>query len=164
MDKAKTSRILDELCQNIGGDWLLVGGSLVQIAFDGNRATEDIDLVQMRHPSKSKEVLQNELFQFTMKNWGIGPEFVNLAVDFFVRDLADWESETLELRRGPQGRVLRPSLTLFVALKLRRGTEIDWQDIQTAVRHEGAEHLNWEKLRRWANEPLLHKLRGSLSP
>jgi hypothetical protein len=44
MEISKIRKILDELCQTIGGDWLLVGGALLQLEINGNRATEDIDV------------------------------------------------------------------------------------------------------------------------
>lgn len=152
MEKAKTEQILEKLCHEIGGDWLLVGGTLVQIYYDGARSTEDIDLVQISHPSKSREVAQNELFRFTQDSWGMGPEYVNLSVEYFVRDLSGWESEVRLLRSGSQGRIFRPSLTLFCALKARRGSELDLQDIQSAIRKEGLRELDREKLKSWVPE------------
>ena len=149
MEKAKTDRILEELCQNIGGDWLLLGGTLVQLIYDGERATEDIDLVHISHPTASRESVQNSLFQFTHKEWGIGSEFVNLSVEFFLNELSGWQTEVLPYRRGPRGQVLRPSLTLFCALKLRRGTELDLADIRSAVAKEGVQAFNWDKLHIW---------------
>lgn len=162
MEKAKTEQILEKLCQEIGGDWLLVGGTLVQLYYDGARSTEDIDLVQISHPSKSREVAQNELFQFTQKSWGMGPEYVNLSVEFFVRDLPGWESEVRLLKTGSQGRIFRPSLTLFCALKARRGSELDLQDIQVAIQKEGLRELNREKLKGWVPESKLSGIESLL--
>lgn len=164
MEKAKADEILEKLCQEIGGDWLLLGGTLVQLYYDGARSTEDIDLVQMAHPSKSKEVAQDELFRFTMSRWGMGPEYVNLAVEFFVRDLSGWEAEIQVYRHGPKGRVFRPSLTLFCALKVRRGSELDLRDLKTAIDKEGADQVDWAKLQKWLPQEKLKAVRALVSP
>jgi hypothetical protein len=136
MDNEKIEAILDEVCQKIGGDWLLVGGCLVQLEYDGARATEDIDLVHVSDPTKSAVKAQDELFKAAFQ-LGLDPESVNSAASFFVSELPGWEGELREWRHGPAGRVLKPSLTLFVALKLARGSDIDLQDIASAVRKEG---------------------------
>src|SRR4051812_34259178 len=120
MEKEISSAIIDRICQSIGGKWLILGGALVQLYYNGERATEDLDLVSMGHPEKSKEILQNDLFQFALKNFQMGPEFMNLAVEFFLKDLQGWENEIILFKKGDVGEVYRPSLTLFCALKIRR--------------------------------------------
>ncbi len=137
MEAAKIEALLEKICQEIGGDWLLVGGSLVQIEYDGQRATEDIDLVPISHPSLSDVRAQDALFK-AAKTLGLDPENVNSAARFFVREFPEWQLEVVSFREGPSGRVFRPTLTLFVALKLKRGTEVDLGDIRAAVRKEGA--------------------------
>ena len=163
MEKAKTEQILEQLCQKIGGDWLLVGGTLVQLCYDGGRSTEDIDLVQIAHPSRSKESLQDELFRFTLNTWQMGPEYINLSADFFVRDLKGWESELLLMKHGPVGRIFRPSITLFAALKLRRASELDINDIKAALTKEGSAHLDFEKLNFWLSPKKIELLKSIIT-
>lgn len=151
MDTAKIHKVLDRLCQNIGGDWLLVGGALVQIEMDGGRATEDIDLAFMGHSSKSVTSLQNELFQFSMQELEIGPESLNLAVSFFLDQIPNWQKECQILVSGSVGNVFRPSLTLFIALKLNRASTIDLQDIRVALKKLPAIELDENKLRAWVS-------------
>ncbi len=152
MEKTKIEKIMHEICHKIGGDWLLVGGALVQIHYNGGRATEDIDLVHIRHKNKSKEIVQDELYKYALKSWGMGPEFINLSVEFFVHELKGWEKEIVLLSEGPSGRFFRPSLTLFCALKMRRATELDQDDIKFVIKKEGAVALNFEKLKLWLNK------------
>jgi len=140
---------MNEICQNIGGDWLLLGGALVQIEYDGERATEDIDLVFINHADKSRETAQNDLFKYTLGAWQMGPEFINLSVEFFVNALDDWQSEIQVFKSGPSGRIFKPSLTLFCALKMNRASELDINDIKTAIGHEGIEKCDMEKLKKW---------------
>ena len=157
---AKTEEILNRLCQEIGGEWLLVGGTLVQLHYDGERATEDIDLVHMSHPTKSRETTQNELFQFTLKKWGLGPEVVNLSAEFFVNQMQGWQREIVPLKKGPSGTVFRPTLTLFCALKMQRASELDLRDIRAALRKSAGESLNFELLSKWLSAEKVHTLRS----
>ena len=163
MEKAKADRIFEEICQNIGGDWLLIGGTLVQFAYDGERATEDIDLVQIRHAEKSKEAAQNELFKFTLAQWGFGPEFVNTAAEFFVNQFDGWQSEIKVMKEGPKGRIFRPSITLFCATKLRRGSDLDLDDIRTALRKKDSPKLDFQLLARWLPTNKLETLRKMIT-
>jgi hypothetical protein len=156
MENEKIEAILDEICQKIGGEWLLVGGCLVQLEYDGARATEDIDLIHIFDPAKTSVKAQDELFK-AASQLGLDPESVNSAAGFFVSELPGWEDELEEWRHGPAGRVLKPSLTLFVALKLARGSEIDLQDISSAVRKEGRGSFHEGRFRALANAKLQAK-------
>ncbi len=155
MDSQRIDEILDYLVNDLGGDWFLTGGALVRIAFDPERGTEDVDFVRVRHPTLSDEASRNQLFQWLIAR-GLGPEWVNPAVEPFVREVPLWESETVLLRHGSKGTVLRPNLTLFVYLKLRRGTEVDLRDIQVA-KPLCAEGFDEKKLRRWASPSVLQR-------
>lgn len=48
MDTNKLQSVLDYLCKEVGGDWLLAGGALVRLKFDASRGTEDMDIVRIR--------------------------------------------------------------------------------------------------------------------
>ena len=136
LETSKIQGIIDDLCHKIGGDWLLVGGSLVQLEYQGARATEDIDLIHLRHPHLSEVRSQDELFKAAY-NRGLSPESVNSAARFFVSELKNWESQIVVLKKGPLGCVYKPNLTLFIALKLSRATETDLCDIEFAIKKEG---------------------------
>jgi hypothetical protein len=150
MENEKIEAVLNEVCHKIGGDWLLVGGCLVQLEYDGGRATDDIDLIYVSDPKKSAIQAQDELFQAAFR-LGLDPESVNSAASFFVSELPGWEGELREWRQGPAGRILKPSLALFTALKLARGSEIDLQDIASAVRKEGRGSFHEGRFRALAN-------------
>ena len=63
-----------------------------------------------------------------MDRLGLPVEAVNSAADFFVHRIAGWERETELFRQGARGRIMRPTATLFLLLKLRRLTEQDLDD------------------------------------
>ncbi|MGK5088937.1 hypothetical protein WDW86_15370 [Bdellovibrionota bacterium FG-2] len=135
----------------------LTGGSLVKFEFESGRATEDIDIVRIRHDTLSDEASRNELYRWLIQR-GSGPEWVNTAVEPFLNEVPDWKKEVVLIRNGSAGNIFRPSLTLFIFLKLRRGTPIDFQDIGHAIKHcpEGVE-IN--KLKLWGSAPICEKYR-----
>ncbi len=152
METTKIEAILDHLCQNIGGDWLLVGGALVQLHINAERATEDIDLAFISHSKKTLNLAQNELFQYSMQNLNIGPESVNLAVDFFLNEISDWRENCVLIQSGTQGRIFRPNLSLFVALKMRRASTIDINDIKEAMKLFPRPEFDEHKIAKWLND------------
>ena len=152
MDIHQIDSILKFLCDELGGDWFLTGGSLVRLEFDAQRGTEDMDLVRIRDELQSEERSRTRLFQWLMQNQ-LGPEWVNTAVEPFVKRVPNWENEVIELRSGKLGRVFRPNLTLFIYLKLGRGTSADWKDIEKAIPH-CPEGFNWNKFESWATEKI----------
>lgn len=149
LQRAKIESLLDLVCQKVGGDWLLVGGSLINLTADAGRGTQDIDLVPVAHPGRSEAAVFAELFQ-TAKGVGLDPESLNSASGFFVRQLAGWDRYLIELKSGPKGKVFRPTLTLFVALKLMRATEIDLNDIATATKAWPSGEFEEGLLQSWA--------------
>ena len=157
MENLKVRRILDEICQKIGGDWLLVGGALVQLELQTDRSTEDVDLAFIRHEHKSVTAAQNELFQFSMKELQIGPESLNLSVTFFLDQIPNWKNECVLLQSGAIGNVFRPNLSLFIALKLNRASSIDLQDIRFALDKLPQAELSETKLKLWLSDKALQK-------
>ena len=131
MDSTTLEKLLTHLIDEVGGDWLVAGGTLVRLIFDSSRGTEDIDLLRIRHPVDSNEVSLDKLYQFAL-SIGSGPEWINTAMAPFVRAAPGWESHIVPLRRGKSGTLHRPTLTLFAYLKLERGSEIDIQDLEKA--------------------------------
>ena len=150
MDTHQIDSILTFLCEELGGDWFLTGGSLVRLKFDAHRGTEDMDLVRIRDELQSEERSRTRLFEWLMQH-NLGPEWVNTAVEPFVKRVPNWESEVIELRAGRIGRVFRPNLTFFIYLKLGRATSADWKDIEKAIPH-CLEGFDWKKFEEWATE------------
>lgn len=156
MDATRLQQILDYLCDELGGDWLIVGGALVRLLFDGTRGTEDLDLVRLNHPNLSDEGAKAHLFRWLIQN-GLGPEWVNSAVEPFVREVTTWQSEIVLVRTGSKGKIFRPTLTLFVYLKLRRATDVDLLDIKKAI-PKCPEGFDEKKFALWADQKLNSRL------
>lgn len=123
MDNRRIGAILEAACERLEGDWLLVGGALVAAWYEPRRVTEDIDLVGMRGSADERR----RLMAFA-DSVGLPVEAVNSASDFFVRRIEGWEREVELFRAGAQGRIFRPTPTLFLLLKCRRLSAQDLAD------------------------------------
>ncbi len=151
---AKISGLLDEICQKVGGNWLLTGGSLIQLEVDSARATEDIDLVAINHSSLSEVAAQNELFKAAVR-LGLSAENVISAASFFVQNIPNWKQNLIELRAGPAGKIFRPNLTLFILLKLGRASPVDLKDIALAVQKYGPAEFMMEVFKKNAEPKIV---------
>ncbi|MBC7385828.1 MAG: hypothetical protein H7301_06670 [Cryobacterium sp.] len=138
MEAAKVDALLEDLCQTVGGKWLLLGGSVGPLESGGNRALEELDLLSISHPKLSAVDAQAELV-IAATRIGLDPKTLNTSARFFLEGIKNWQNQILVSRRGPKGIIYKPSLTLFTVLKLKRGTELDMQDIEQAVKNEGVD-------------------------
>jgi hypothetical protein len=112
--------------------------------------------VAIDHPSLSDIAAQDALFKAAIRQ-GLSAENVNSAASFFVRGLAGWERQIVQLRGGRMGTVFRPTLTLFVALKLARATEVDLSDVRSATGHFGASDFDEAAFRQLATPVVLER-------
>jgi hypothetical protein len=146
---SKLKSWLKELCQSVGGDWLLVGGSLALIEFGVGRATHDIDLIDLAAPAE--RVRRKTALLLRARTLGITPEQLNSAADFFVNQCVGWESHLVKIEDFGNSRIFRPNLTLYLALKLNRGTPIDVKDAQAAWACCPQDEFSLEHFKLWAS-------------
>jgi len=130
LDHAQLLRILTEAADRLEGDWLLVGGAAAAIWFDPGRTTEDIDLV----PLLDSMTARHHLLELA-EHLALPVEALNSAADFFVRRIPGWERDLVQFAEGQRGRLFRPGPGLFLQLKLRRLTEVDFGDCEALLRY-----------------------------
>jgi len=157
MDTQKIDQILNEVCNNLGGDWLLIGGSLVQLLKANDRATRDIDLVPFDASAEIDPVLRLSFVQMA-KKLGLVATSINHSAGFFVRQFHNWESQTKLFLSGPKGKVFRPTTTLFLALKIKRATEVDISDCHAYLKFFHEETPDRDLLRKWLSAEEEQKL------
>jgi hypothetical protein len=136
LDRSGLARVVDAVAERLAGEWLLVGGALVALWLEPRRTTEDIDILGLRGTAEERWALMALAVEL-----GLPVEAMNSAADFFVRRIEGWRDELEPFRRGARGRVYRPTVTLFLLLKLGRLSEQDLADCLAALRRAGAEGL-----------------------
>jgi hypothetical protein len=127
-DRARVEALVQAIADQLEGDWLLIGGALVALWLEPDRTTQDIDLIGMRgEPSE-----RYALLDFAARS-GLPIESINSAADFFVQRIPGWREMVEVLRVGARGRILRPTTTLFLLLKMGRLSERDLADCLAAI-------------------------------
>jgi len=81
-------------------------------------------------------------------------EWVNTAVEAFLNEVPSWQKHVVKIRSGLKGKIFRPTITLFVYLKFRRGTAIDVKDVAAALK-ACKEPFNKEELFSWKSETVI---------
>lgn len=129
--------LLQRVTDELDGDWLLVGGGVVAVWLSDTRVTEDIDLVGVPGTQEQRYALIEVCVRA-----GVPPETVNSAADYYLRKIPDWQMHTAPLFTGTRGRILRPTTTLFLLLKLSRLTETDLEDCRVWLAHSEREPVD----------------------
>jgi hypothetical protein len=142
LDASRIDAIVQRVADQLPGDWLLIGGGLAALWFDSRRVTEDIDLVGIDGTGAERLSLLG-----LAQDLGLPVEALNSAADFFVHRITDWREQVEVFRVGRSGRVLRPTPTLFLLLKLRRLSTRDLDDCLRLLERCRAEGLGVDAAR-----------------
>ncbi len=102
-------------------DWVVIGGSLLAILNAGSRNTSDIDICPLGELTNEKRLA---LMKLALKA-GLSIESINPSADFFLRQIPNWKSALVFFKSGLKGNIYRPSLELYLKLKLNRGSDSD---------------------------------------
>jgi hypothetical protein len=129
-DRIRIQALLQTAGDRLAGEWLIVGGAAAAAWFAPSRTTEDIDLINLAGTQEARLALME-----LAADASIPIEAVNSAADFFVRRIAGWRDQLVELMRGTSAVIYRPSATLFLLLKLERLSEADLDDCLTMITH-----------------------------
>jgi len=126
LDKKTIDKFIKRMLEDMEGEWILVGGSLMLALGLSDRITIDIDIVPIGE-STNKETL--ELMEIS-QSLGMPPETVNLSAEFFLKKIRDWEKGLILFKKSDKCTIYRPGLELFETMKRGRGSEVDMQDIE----------------------------------
>jgi len=123
LDRRRIQELVESAADQLDGDWVLLGGSLAALWFTPGRVTEDVDIVSVVDEPERRYAL----LDFAVAA-GLSPEVVNSAADFFLRRIPGWADDLEVLHQGSRGRIMRPTATLFLLLKVGRMSEADLED------------------------------------
>ncbi len=113
-------RVVDEL----DGDWLVIGGSLLAMINSEYRVTSDIDICPIGEMTNEKRLHLMDIAD----QLKLPIEAINPAADFFVRQIPNWKSSIVLMKKGKKGQLYRPDIELYYNLKLSRMSESDIED------------------------------------
>ena len=117
--------------EQLTGDWLLLGGTVLPLVGAQHRSTVDIDFVGLGKNERSQQL---ELMHIA-EELGLPVEVINSAAAIFVdRELQDKNSLVL-LEVGDGARIYRPDTLLYFKLKTARMSESDMLDCTEWLKH-----------------------------
>jgi hypothetical protein len=137
IDSQIVKRFAKKASDELPGDWVIIGGSVLPLMGIDHRVTVDIDVagpdtVKQQHVLKLMKIAEG---------LGLAPEAVNQAGAFFLHKIKGWEKHLVLIQEGKKGRVFRPNLNLFIRLKIGRLSESDLGDCIKMICHVSGEEL-----------------------
>jgi hypothetical protein len=117
-------KFLKNVVDQLQGEWLIIGGSLLALIQASGRYTTDIDLCPLQDLTNDMRL---NLMEIATQS-GLSIDAINPAADFFVRQIPNWKSQIVMFMQGQKGRLFRPTLQLYFQLKLARLSESDLAD------------------------------------
>lgn len=118
------SRFLKSVTNELEGDWLVIGGSLLAIVQSDSRATVDIDLCPIDEMTNDLRINLMRVAELS----GLSIESINPAADYFLKQIPNWKSAIILHITGQKGRLFRPSFELYLKLKIERLSQTDFDD------------------------------------
>lgn len=132
---------LQSMVTELEGDWVLIGGSLLAVINAESRFTSDIDLCSIDELSNEKRISLMKLAEQA----GLSIEAINPAADYFLKQVPNWKNSLVILQNGIKGNLYRPSLELYMALKLNRGTDTDIKDCLSFIRWHLKNNIDFDR-------------------
>jgi hypothetical protein len=106
------------------GDWIIIGGTVLPLLEIDYRVTTDIDLAFTTSNGKDQTL---ELMQIA-EQMNLPIEAINQAGAFFLFRISDWKNNIILLKKNKKTAFYRPNTTLFLQLKIARMSETDLLD------------------------------------
>ena len=124
LDRETLEKFVKLAGDRLEGDWVVIGGVVLPLLGAGQRVTVDIDIVGPEG-SGNRETLA---LMRIAERLGLPVEAVNQAGSHFLHRIAGWRKQIVPLHEGRSATIHRPSVTLFILLKMSRLSESDLAD------------------------------------
>jgi hypothetical protein len=125
-------RFIDLVLKELKGEWVIVGGVVPYLLGSSERPTLDIDIAGPDEASQADTLKLMDIAE----TLGLPVESINQAASFFLKRIPDWQKQLVLIRSNQHCKVFRPSIELYFALKLQRGSESDIADLMSAWKLE----------------------------
>ena len=142
LDYTTLKKFLGLAGNNLIGEWVLIGGTVLPLLGIQYRSTTDIDFIEI---TKNKKNQTLQLMRLTEKI-NLPIESVNQAGEYFLNKIKNFRKHLVLIHKGKNATIYRPDINLFIKLKINRLTESDLLDC-----------LEFLKLSKKLNEKVLSK-------
>jgi len=137
-------QFLEIALTELSGEWIWIGGSLLHVLNISDRVTLDIDIVPRSKVTNNHTLILMEI----AAKLGLPPETINMAGQFYLTKIKNWEEALVVLGQSESCTIYRPNATLFILMKLERLSESDRRDIDVMLEyaHHHNEAIDVEKI------------------
>ena len=132
IDATLLRKFLSLAGNQLSGDWVILGGSVLTLRGISYRVTNDIDLAGPQEATQEQLLI---LFGIA-EELGLPIEAINQAAAFFLYQIKDWRNHLIKVHSGRGANFFCPDDTLFLRLKFRRLSEIDLSDCLEILKNE----------------------------
>lgn len=124
IDNKLLMEFIKKAVNRLSGDWIIIGGSVLQLLNIDVRITTDIDVAGPDSATQKDTLTLMDV----AAEIGLPVEAINQAASYFLYKIPDWQNSLVLVQAGKLGRILRPNTSLFIKLKLARLTPSDLDD------------------------------------
>ncbi len=144
IDQSLLTKLIQLAGNNLKGDWVLMGGTVLPLLGINYRVTTDIDLAG----TSSKQQEQTLDLMTLAEKVGLPVETINQAGAYFLQKISNFSAHLLLIHRGKTAKIFRPDLYLFIALKIDRLSESDLSDCLEYIKYskQASEEMFKEKI------------------
>jgi hypothetical protein len=122
--------------EQLHGEWIVIGGTVLPLCGIDFRVTTDIDFVKLDFKSSNNETLKLMEIAETLK---LPVESINQAGAFFLSKIDHIEENLILLEESKKCKIFRPNIYLFIKLKIERLSSTDLEDCIQMIKHHPEE-------------------------
>lgn len=133
------NKFIKKALENLNGDWVIIGGTVLSLLGIEDRVTVDIDLISLRNNHSNAQTIK--LMEIA-DSLGLPVETVNQSGEFYLKKIPNFMDHLELFAESRKCKIYRPNAYLFFELKLARMTETDILDCIKFMKYKEAETLS----------------------
>lgn len=137
LDSKILKKFISAALERLDGDWVILGGTLLPALGIDCRQTVDIDFAPVHAGSNATSIKVMEIAE----GLGLPVETINASAEFFLKKIKSFKTRLVPLFESKRCRIFRPTLDLYLELKLNRGSESDFSDSSELIRYAKKQEL-----------------------
>lgn len=122
-------KFIDAALEKLDGDWVILGGTLLPALGIDYRQTVDIDFSPVHASTNATSIKVMEIAE----RLGLPVETINASAEFFLKKTTNFKNRLVLLFESKRCRIFRPTLDLYLELKLRRASDSDLSDCRELI-------------------------------
>jgi len=132
MNQKVLKKFLRIASEELTGEWVLIGGTVLPALGIDYRATTDIDFICLEE-NQRRDLLK--LMHIAEKLGSI-----NQAGAYFLEKISDYKNNLVLLQKTNKLKIYRPNITLYIQLKIARMSEADLSDCLQMLQYTKNNH------------------------